>query len=245
EYNATYLILTNGSVSGFFVTESATTIIEDLGGVPADNSSQVFRGDLGSIYVNELIDQADYTQSGSCVDSFISGYTNPLGGNIFYCNGDMTISNNLTFYNGTGSDIGSGTIVVDGDLYLNDNLNYFNSTIDQHINNLASVAWIVTGRVILDPAVTDLVGAFIVLGDADFTDNGFYDDTVFDFDTGSSTLPLTLHGLVMARSFNFQRTSVGTTTDPEPGEDIRYDGRVFANPPPGLEDFASLLPEFN
>ncbi|MBI4407597.1 MAG: hypothetical protein HY565_03805 [Candidatus Kerfeldbacteria bacterium] len=244
EYNSTYLIITSGdstTINGFSTQLGSQVTGKDLGGVPTDSTAttQVFRGDLGTIYVNELIGQADHNQVG-CTDSFVSGDTNPLGGDIFYCAGDMTINNNLTFYNGTGSTIGSGTIVVDGDLYINDNLNYFNSTIDQHINNLASVAWIVTGRVIIDPAVTDLVGAFIVLGDADPATTSNY-----DFDTGSSTLPLTLHGLVMARSFNFQRTSVGTATDPEPGEDIRYDGRVFANPPPGLEDLASLLPEFD
>ncbi len=241
EYNATYLILTNGSVSPFFITESATTITEDLGGVPTDNSRSVFRGALGTIYLNELIDQADHIDTtADCNDSLLTGYTTPLGGDIFYCAGDLTISNNVTFYNGTGSDIGSGTIIVGGDLIIEDKINYANTTIDQHINNLASVAWIVQGSVQIDPVVMEVVGAFIVLGDSDPSTTGDC-----NFSTGDSTLPLDVHGLVMACSFNFQRTSVGTTTDPEPGEDIRYDGRVFANPPPGLEDLASVLPEFN
>ncbi len=240
EYNATYLILSNGTVTNFS-SELGTVISEDLGGVPTDNTSQVFRGDLGSIYVNELIDRAtaDGTATtGDCTETMLAGATNPLGGAIYYCSGDLTIDSNLTFYNGTATGVGSGTIVVGGDLYINDNLNYYNNAIDQHINNLASVAFIVQGKVQVGTLVTHMVGAYVVLGDADPTTTG-----VYDFSTGDSTLPLELDGLVMARSFNFERKSLGASQN-QPSEDLRYDGRIFANPPSGLEDFASLLPQY-
>ncbi|HBY74154.1 MAG TPA: hypothetical protein DEG44_05730 [Candidatus Kerfeldbacteria bacterium] len=244
EYSATYLIISAGDVTTItnFDTQLGTTITgEDLGGVPTDNSAQVYRGALGSLYVNELIDQADHVDTdGTCDDSLFTGQTNPLEGEVFYCDGDLTLSNNLTSYNGTGSDLGNGTVIVTGDLVIEDNLNYYNTTIDQHINNLASIAWIVQGSVYIDPIVTEVVGAFIVLGDSDATTTGDC-----HFATGDSTLPLEVNGLVMACAFDLERQSLGSTPDPEPGEDFRYDGRVFANPPPGLEDFASLIPEFN
>lgn len=243
EYSATYLIISGGDATTInnFDTQLGTTITdEDLGGIPTDNAAQVYRGTLGSLYLNELIDQADHADTdGACDDTLFTGATNPLGGDIFYCDGDLTISNNLTFYNATGSGLGNGTVIVTGDLVIEDNLNYFNTTIDQHINNLASIAWIVQGSVLIDPIVTQVVGAFIVLGDSDAT-------TTSDchFTTGNSTLPLEVQGLVMACAFDLERQSLGSTPDPEPGEDFRYDGRVFANPPPGLDDFASLIPEF-
>lgn len=240
QYNATYLILSNGSVTNFS-SELGSVVTEDLGGVPIDNSSQVFRGTLGNIYVNELIQQATddgNATTGDCTETMLSGATNPLGGEVYYCSGNLTIDSNLTFYNGTNNAVGSGTIVVGGDLYINDNLSYYNNSIDRHINNLASVAFVVQGRVEVGPLVTQLVGAYVVLGDSDPATTSTY-----DFATGDSTLPLELHGLVMARSFNFQRKSLGAAQD-EPAEDFRYDGRVLANPPAGLEDFESLLPSY-
>jgi hypothetical protein len=241
EYNSTYLILSNGTVTNFS-TELGSVVTEDLGGIPTDNTSQVFRGSLGSIYVNELIDQAGLdgnSITGDCTETSLTTASHLMGGEVYYCSGDMTINNNLTFYNTTGSNIGSGTIVVGGDLYVNDNINYSNNDIDQHINNLASVAFIVQGRVEIAPSVSEMAGAYVILGDAHTSSSAPY-----DFATGDSLLPFELNGLVMARSFNFQRRSLGSSTDAEPAEDIRYDGRVLANPPPGLENFASTLPSY-
>lgn len=241
DYASTYLILANDLLTNFTATELGTySETTDLGGIPEDNGSNVFRGDLGSIYVNELILEAQEDsneQIGDCDDTWLNSETDPLGGEVFYCTGNLTINNNLTFYNASGSDIGSGTIVVGGNLYINDNMNYYNATIDQHINNLASVAFIVLGRVEIDPSVTKLVGAYIILGDSHIALTDPY-----DFATGDGTSPLELAGLVMARSFNFQRTSIGSVVEPTPAEYIYYDGRIFANTPPGLEDFTSTFP---
>lgn len=246
DYGATYLIMSAGDATTLVnfqpnTSLGATVTNTNLGAVPTDNGSNVFRGDLGSIYVNELILEAQEDgngQTGNCDDTWLDGETNPLGGEVFYCSGDLTIDHNLTFYNASGSGIGSGTIVVGGDLYINDNMNYFNATIDQHINNLASVAFIVLGRLEIDPSVTQLVGTYIVLGDSHTLPSDPY-----DFATGDGTLPLELAGLVLARSFNFQRTNIGSAVEPEPAEHIYYDGRVIANSPPGLEDFTSTFPQ--
>lgn len=248
QYNATYLIQTNGSIVDPTKVSTSTngSIVNstNFGGVPTNTSPyQVYRGDLGAIHVNELIATAEANgteQMGDCSDTSLALHTDPLAGQVYYCSGNLTIDHNLVFWNASGSNIGSGTIVVGGDLTINENLSYWNDTIDQHINNLASVAWIVLGKVTINPTVTKVVGAFVVLGDTD-TSSG-----VYSFSTGSSTLQFTLQGLVMARSFNMERkntgvcTSSGTCTGP--AETFSYDGRVFANPPPGLENFAKVLP---
>ncbi|MFA6474921.1 MAG: hypothetical protein WCV88_01820 [Patescibacteria group bacterium] len=240
EYNATYQILANGSITNFSnqpgYTKSEETDLTDLGGVPTNNTRGVYRGDLGSLHVNELIKQAQDEGTaalpGDCTETIITGGTNPLGGAVYYCSGNLTINSNLTFYNGTGTADGSATFVVGGNLILNDNLNYYNNAIDTSIANLASVAFVVQGGVTVNPLVTHLVGAYIVLG-----------DTASDFSTGDSTLPLRLDGLVMARSFALQRKALGSTSSPQPSEDIHYDGRVVANTPPGLSDLTATLPE--
>lgn len=248
DFGSTYLILADGSVSNFTSEHGSVSTSTDLGTVPTDIGSNIYRGAIGTIHVNELIDhpvQPLYVYDGDCDDDWLRDFTNPLSGAVYYCTGDMTINNNLTFYNASGAGLGTGTIVVGGNLYINDNIGYYNNTIDQNINNLASVAFIVQGRVEIDSGVTNLVGAYIVLGDANPSVSGVYDFATGGSSTGGYNAPLELAGLVMARSFHFQRNSKGIATDPQPSEHIYYDGRIFASTPPGLEDLAAILPSFN
>lgn len=249
QYSATYLIQANGSISNFnsqygdYNPEFSEEASVDAINFPEDNSNLVFRGDIGDIHLSELIDQAiqDGNAYGSatapmdCNASIFTGSTNPLGGEVFYCSGDLTIDQNITFNNGIGLELGSGTVIVGGDLIIRENTSYFGSDYNyiNHINNVASVAWIVQGSVKINPDVNTAVGAFIVLGDAGGT---------ADFTTGVGGDPLRISGLVMARSFGFERTHTGTTEDPKPSEEIIYDGRLYANPPPGLADFSKILP---
>lgn len=249
EYNATYLIQANGTITDF-TSQYASSNPEfaeepnvDPINFPSDNTSQVYRGDIGDIHLSELIDQAtaDGNAYGTatvpvdCDETIFTGKTNPLAGQVFYCSGDLTIDRSLTFNNGIGLELGSGTVVVGGNLHIADNITYFGSGYNyiDHINNVASVAWIVEGSVEITPSVNTLVGAFIVLGDA---------GAAADFSTGTGGDQLTISGLVMARSFNFERDHTGTELVPEPSEDIIYDGRMSANSPPGLEDFSKILP---
>lgn len=253
EYNATYLIQTSsGSITAFeselnntppsipnedYTPETGTAVIP----LPDDNGNLVYRGDLGTLHINELRTTAQqdplHFQTGPCVSSTFLVNTNPLNNEVFYCDGDLTIDTNQVFYNASGDGLGGGTIVVNGDLIIKDNMSYFNNAIASHINNLASVAWIVLGDVIIEPTVTNAVGAFIVLEDA-IGDGG-------EFYTGAGSLQLTISGLVAASHFTFDRTDVGSAGVPveyKPSEQIIYDGRVFANIPPGLEDFSKVFP---
>lgn len=249
EYGATYLIQANGTITNYnsqygdfdpgFNEESGVDPIN----FPEANSGQVYRGDIGDIHVSELIQQA--TEDGNaygtastpvnCDASIFTGHTAPLNGQVLYCSGDLTIDKNLTFNNGVNLELGSGTVVVGGDLIIKENLSYFGEGYNaiSNIINVASLAWIVEGKVQIDPDVNKLVGAFIVLGDA---------GADADFSTGIGGDPLRIAGLVIARSFKFERTHTGTTLAPEPSEEIIYDGRLYANPPPGLADFSKILP---
>ncbi len=249
EYGATYLIQANGTIKNYNsqYADSDPQFTEESGvdpiNFPEDNSSQVYRGDIGDIHVSELIEQA--TEDGNaygtsttpvnCDASIFTGHTSPLNGEVFYCSGDLTIDSNLTFNNGIDLQLGSGTVIVGGDLFIKENVSYFGEGYNaiNHINNVASLAWLVQGSVQIDPDVNRLAGAFIVLGDAGANP---------DFSTGTGGDPLRISGLVMARSFKFERTHTGTDEAPEPSEEIIYDGRLSVNPPPGLADFSKILP---
>ena len=59
------------------------------------------------------------------------------------------------------------------------------------------------------------------------------------FFSGSSESPLTVVGLVIARAFGWERSYSNIK---QGSERIIYDGRLIANPPPGLKGFAEGLP---
>jgi hypothetical protein len=208
---------------------------------PTDNGNAVYRGSIGDLNVQQMIQQADAAYSdtdGSCTEQLITnvvGYGQALGGEVFYCDGDMTMNSELQFVNGIGTQLGSGTIVINGDLTINANSFYIDSNLANSYN-LASVAWIVTGNININPTVTRLAGNYLVLGE---TSNGA------TFTTGQdSNLPLEISGLIMARQFDFGRENVGTTSQAAAAEKIIYDGRILANTPPGLGDLSKILPTF-
>src|SRR3989339_815768 len=135
------------------------------------------------------------------------------------------------------------TIIINGNLHINKNLYYESNAVTAQIENLASVAWIVRGDVIIDGTVSNVVGDFIVVGPepavacADPRPSG-----CGEFRTGAdadSPRQLVLSGLVMAREMFFERSF---RLAGEPAEKIIYDGRVIVNTPPGLENVAKGLP---
>ena len=252
-YGATYRIEANGDITNVesqLAVEDpdlpqnyfSDTNAEELQ-LPIDNGHVVYRGDLGTIRVGDLVQQAEVDITGpvdadgySCTSDIINAYANPLGNRVFYCDGDMRVSTNITFFNGVGEGLGAGTIVVNGDLFIEDNINYFNNTLSNQVNNLASVGWIVLGDVIVDSSVTEMMGAYVVLGDSAAIGG--------EISTGIGSLPLTVQGMVAAGRFNLERTAIGANTNPFPSELFSYDGRLLANPPPGFENFTAVLPQY-
>lgn len=261
QFNATYLITSSGG-AGSIVNFSSELLGE--GNFIDENSDQITLPDADSEFRSEL-GRLDIDKLTTLVGG---GPTNVYGNPVFtvpavdflpsllLMNGivvvvddgsatqDHQVQDAVTFANGTnlptaGFDYdGSGTFIVNGDLTINANMFYEESAL-LHLDNLASVAWIVRGDLIIGENVTNLVGSFFVIGD-DVIGDGISDGKITTL--AASAQQLQVYGLMMARSFDFQRSYEGVPGQDEPAELIYYDGRVIANTPPGLEDYASVLP---
>lgn len=244
QQNAAYYILADGSITNY-TSEAGVDWVN--GNLDLDYSypdeTELYENVMGKIDVDGLIDADPITnlnKYGYVVDTTtIAGYTwsgdQTLYNEIYYVDGDLTIDNNLRFTNGLSGEDGSGLIVVDGDLNIDYDIIYQDATALSEVYNLATVAWIVKGDINIDSSVRTLVGNYFVLGSTGIVN------------TGSGTYPLEISGLLFARQFNFEREYTGTQPMPDaaaPAENIIYDGRIIANTPPGLGDFAELLPQF-
>jgi len=120
--------------------------------------------------------------------------------------------------------------------------------------NLASVAWIIKGDLKIAPEVKELAGNFIVIGNGSICSADPEVSSPADagcgqiFSCGSLTEcdgRLTVLGLMMARKFYFKRDLTEAEKKEaviQGSELIIYDGRLLANTPPGLGDFAQALP---
>ena len=178
---------------------------------------------------------------------------------------------------------GDGLIIVDGDLHIysgkyygddgfgnclnqimataTPQIIYNNSTAITKISQLASVAFIIRGDLIIEPDIQELSGTFIVLGQQDvdcvkankeYTPHcgaiytaGKTGPNVF----GDSWIPinnrkqLTINGLVIAKAFSLGRNYFDWLAN-QPGEIFINDGRALLNPPPGIADIISALPNW-
>lgn len=169
-------------------------------------------------------------------------------GKVYYFPEDLTIDNELTIMKG---DIAGGTnlnaagiIVVEGDLNINKNISYDSTPITQNddLTDIPSVAWIVKGNINIDSSVSNVVGAFIVVGKDALPAYGELDHGTGDFYTGGGKKELDISGLVITHQIFLQRIGIGTLEEIKPAEKITYDGRIIINTPPGLNDFAGALP---
>ena len=236
-YTASYCILSSGNITNFAsevgCLESA---YEDLG---FPNVSEKCKTILGVIDFDEILNGQEITYVSADVDANLP---TTLAGNVYHFTGqnDYVIDQPITFFNARNlSSSGAGTVVVEGDLYINSNLYFENNPVSGKIENLASIAWLVKGDVIVSPSVGNLVGNFIVLGTESLA---CPNAGCGNFSTGNDALnpkQLVVNGLVMARQFNLERYYKKAG---EPAEAIIYDGRVLINTPPGLADLAKGLP---
>lgn len=164
------------------------------------------------------------------------GTPKTLGGKV-YVVGDgsstYTIDQDMLFANGTyGPPIvsGAGTLIVNGSLTINANLSYGTTPLDD-LRQLASLTIVVKGSLTIATNVKDLVGAYYVT------------ETIATSNTSSGNQnPLTVYGLMIAKTFEFKRNFAGTIADPRPSELVIYDGRLQSNPMLGMVDFASAMP---
>ncbi|MFA4871793.1 MAG: hypothetical protein WC610_01915 [Patescibacteria group bacterium] len=233
-------------------------------------TAEVYRNGLGKVDVDGLITPAvtngiinKYGQGIVIIPEIWSG-SKILDNKVYVREGNLTINESLgllTFNNASPDNPnirGNGTIVVRGNLIINSDIKY-DTNFPANLNQLASVAWIVQGDVIINSVVKDIAGAFIVLGAAGsncrydngnacdgsiifpkYTQNGY--GILFSVDPGASgdtSNYLTVSGLIVARAFDFRRTFSDSARG---SEKIIYDGRLIANPPPGLGGFSEGLP---
>ncbi len=267
-YNATYIIQAYGTIASTFTSQNQSTAGFVRSGYPAQiplpAAPTGYINVLGRINFSELVigtgqsspKQHRYGRTVTLSADPEAGWNAaPLGGDVYYRDGDLTLDADVTFPNGDiGADgigeAGSATIIVDGDLTINADLEYEDPTSDlENILDIPSLAWVVRGDVHIDPSVAHVVGAFIVLGCPGDTDNdGSPDEPCGDAKDGvlntgeSQTTVLTAKGLMMARRFAFERDVV-SQAGAEGSEQIIYDGRFIANPPPGLQDLTAALPD--
>lgn len=170
----------------------------------------------------------------------------------------VTPNTPIIFDNGSTSQNGSGLFVIDGDLIIQRPIVYTNNQIQSSLKRLASVGWLVKGNVYIDPSLwavnsslTDVCSNINQLANCVAAVNGtFYlynqgnnlDKGIFFTGTNQATdNPLKVGGLVVAQRFALQRNLEHATI---PAELFSYDGRIFANTPPGLGDFTKVLPRW-
>ncbi|MBU0731878.1 hypothetical protein KKC88_03305 [Patescibacteria group bacterium] len=239
--NATYLILASGDITNF-VSAQTDTVYEqkfvDPIEYPEEDQADIYRSTIAKIDINAL----EAGRYGNEVE-YINWVPNPstfsLDNKVYIENGDLNINQPLSF-NPFGQ-FGNGTIIVRGDLNINENITYFTTPTLNDMNKLPSVAWIVQGNINIAPSVTDLAGDFIAL-EVPAAPSG----KITTGTTGTNNdQPLVVSGIMVAHEFAFQRTAVEEYENPVPSEKIIYDGRLLANTPPGLGDFAKTLPRLS
>ena len=268
-FNATYRILAFGGIEALSA-QGESWLDDKYGPIDFPTPKTRYSNILGKLDVDGLI-----CGSAPCLNKYGDSVTNlsalekaidegkPLGGKIYYHNGDVTIGQdgNLTvpggdiiFKNGSNFEKGSGTIIIDGDLTIKTNVEYDPNDALTKFINLASVAWIVRGDLKISSTVQRLAGNFIILGKSSVASCSSDPAVetpgcgqVYSCYGGSSSTcddyRLEVSGLMMARKFYFGRTYTDPNEERQLGSElIIYDGRLLAHIPPGLDDFVSALP---
>lgn len=260
--NATYCIFANDinpNISVQSCEDIARGLVRDVeAGFPALNQiTGIYRNALGRIDLEGLtkiirtVAGINYNKYHQVIENISSdSWSGPSNGtlnNKIYISRDDLTAGNFIFNNGAGNQLGNGLIVVEGDLLIDGDIVYApGAPEDYDLRKLASVAWIIKGDLIIENRVKNLAGAFIVLGngaDCQRLETGDYPKyqpngcgVIF---SGAGNESLTVSGLLIARAFDFRRTYAARERG---AERIIYDGRLIANPPPGLKGFVEGLP---
>ena len=242
QFNATYCIIANGTIVNFVSAATTCGPIPGYREGPTSTSAPAYRSarsrvDVRAILAGKFGSVQSLRASGGIVNLTASTFPGSLNGAVYLADGAKAIVGGpITFPNGAWDGSGAGLIVIrGGDLEIHGNLTYADGAVGRS-RQLASPGFLVLrgadgsgGNIIIDPAVTHLVGAFYAEG------------TIRTGSTGSVTLDkrLVVRGVMVAKKFLFERLAAGA----DPAERITADGRALVNPPPGFADFAKGLPE--
>ncbi len=250
--NATYCIFAK-DVYNFTSSQCQKAFYDDvdISYLIKPENQTVYKNALGKIDVKGLSTKAsgNYNRYGNevVINHSAATWSNPtsLSNKVYVVNDNLTINSGFSINDG-----GSGSVIVYGNLIINGDFGYDSDLSDvKTMKELGSIAWIVMGDVIVAPTVTKVAGAFMVLGEdgaplvkSPTEDQGYpkFEKTHHGiFFSGPSEKPLTVIGLVIARAFGWERSYSNIK---QGSERIIYDGRLIANPPPGLKGFAEGLP---
>lgn len=262
QYNATYCILAGGSIVNFVSApggcgsaaqpqiQPQRTLYPKEGEALAlpkspNYVSPVARLDIAGILAGRY---GRPTQTMPTLAELTSANGFTLGGRIFrYVGaGDLrlgAIGKTIRFNNAVGNASGAGLFVIKGrDLYIDSDIVYSGGQA-ANIRNLASPGFLVFqdiaqdargnqvktgGNIFVDPGVRSLAGAF------------YAESEIHTGSTGRAATeqPLVVAGVMVAKKFLFERLYAGA----QPAEQVIADGRIIANPPPGLSDLTKSLP---
>lgn len=226
--SATYCLSSQGAITGFESAAGCTESGSQTLVLPKEETG--YQGTLGSLDIPGIMN-GRYGQ----VVTFTGVIPDVLDGKVYKATGNIALGARQ-FRNGTGAtQRGNGLLIVEGDLTITGNLSYQSNTLSQYLRNLASFGVIVKkrsdgtgGNIYIQPGVTDLVGAY------------FAEDTIYTGTVAVGTdQPLRVLGLMAAYRMNLQRNY----RDPvRAAEEIVFDGRAVANPPPGMQEVSQSLP---
>jgi len=210
---------------------------------------------VGLTKTDKTINSTNYNKYGNKLNIYRAntywGKEMTLNNEVFVINGDLSLAQGFKINNATNGQKGGGLVVVNGNLHIKSDYDYGQEKIET-INQMASVAWVVKGDVIVDSNVKKIVGAFMVLGNNDIClqENGQPCSANVDypkykqngygvFFSSFSSQQLTVGGLIVSKALDFRRQYSNILSG---SESIIYDGRFIANPPPGMKDFFGNLP---
>lgn len=238
---AQYCLSSQGTITGF--SSDAACVESSSNALSLPSSSTGYKGTLGSIDITGILAgrYGQVMELGADVDvTNVLGTANVLGGKVYHATGNVTLGGK-TFSNASGATArGSGLLIVEGALRITGDVAYSSTAGINYLRNLASFGVIVKktnagtgGTLSVQPNVRNLVGVY------------FVEDTI---NTGTncpgmsvclSDQPLQVLGIMAAKKFNLERNY----RDPSrPAEEIKFDGRGVANPPPGMQDIGKSLP---
>ena len=189
---------------------------------------------------------------------FTTTSSTPVGNTI---SGGFTLNNRL--YKPAPGDVtlgattfssGQGTIYVNGNLHITGNIGYAGSASSSDKTQLPSLGFVVTGNIIVDPNVTNIVGTYFAggsfntrsklksySGNSD-TDGSYNDDRL------SSDQAFRMDGVMIALNFSLQRqlgNFLGLGAVENTPESFVYDGRVVVNTPIGFSDIQKYPASWN
>ncbi|MEK7637069.1 MAG: hypothetical protein AAB402_01585 [Patescibacteria group bacterium] len=260
--NATYLITSAASITGFCSSLGSSALQPGVSRIPLISAENTYQNILGRFDLKGIETETDAANHknkyGSKIETLTSSGTNNsistswiaemnhpsglngLGGKV-YVVGDgtsnYTIDTSVAFSNtpNGATDLatyGSGA----GILIVNGNLtiNQPLSYVSASIGDLRKLA-----------SLTVVVKGNLTIANTVQEIVGAYYVTgkINTIDSASDNqYPLEVKGLMIAKEFVLKRQYAGTVENPLPSELIIFDGRLQSNPLPGMTDFANALP---